>query len=231
MSALVSPSPLLTTPLMAAPERAVDEGGNSPLAVDFASPSSTLNVPGTPNPATTVPPRLNIQSASPSPQQSPNIAPKSPSGTSTPQHKFTLSRPKLGSRKTSAANVEGSLGLDTAPGTPGATADDQPPTPGGAGEHRVKHKNSLHSGAINDLKRFLNHHLPHGGSHHHANSKSTAGSDSGTPGEGSDTSNGGGTTPGRRTSFFSSAHSIHGTGQNSGAGTPSTEKHRSAGLP
>ncbi|KAG8799293.1 serine/threonine protein kinase [Serendipita sp. 398] len=230
MSALVSPSPLLTTPLMAAPERAVDEGGNSPLAVDFASPSSTLNVPGTPNPATTVPPRLNIQSASPSPQQSPNIAPKSPSGTSTPQHKFTLSRPKLGSRKTSAANVEGSLGLDTAPGTPGATADDQPPTPGGAGEHRVKHKNSLHSGAINDLKRFLNHHLPHGGSHHHANSKSTAGSDSGTPGEGSDTSNGGGTTPGRRTSFFSSAHSIHGTGQNSGAGTPSTEKHRSAGL-
>ncbi|KAG8833527.1 serine/threonine protein kinase [Serendipita sp. 399] len=229
MSALVSPSPLPTTPLLAAPERAVEDGAHSPLVVDFADPSSTQNTLEAPNPATTAPPRLNIQAASPSPQQSPNIPPKSPSGISTPQHKFSLPRPKLGSRRTSAANVNGSPNQDTAPGTPSATAEDQPPTPGGAGEHRVKHKNSLHSGAINDLKRFLNHHLPHGGSHHHVSSKSVADSSSGTPGDGSDTSNGA-TTPGRRTSFFSSAQSVHGTGHTSGAATPGTEKHRSAGL-
>lgn len=90
----------------------------------------------------------------------------------------------------------------------------------------MKHKQShLHMTAIHDLKRFLNHHLPH--SQGHTSSKSVDGSESHTPnGDTSDASTGG-----RRGSFFGSASaSAHNLGQNSAPGTPTTEKHRSGGL-
>lgn len=99
-------------------------------------------------------------------------------------------------------------------------------TPGenGHNTHHVRHKSSHHLGAINDLKRFLNHHLQHGGASHYVASKSVEGSGTNTPGQGSDTSNDG-TPSGRRSSFFgSSASSVH--AHSNGTNTP----HRSHGI-
>jgi Protein kinase domain len=82
-------------------------------------------------------------------------------------------------------------------------------------------------GAIHDLKRFLNNHLPH--SHQpspvHTPSKSVDGSGANTPGESSDNS-----ADGRRRSSFFGSTSASSLNQTSGTATPSTEKHRSGGL-
>jgi Protein kinase domain len=81
-------------------------------------------------------------------------------------------------------------------------------------------------GAIHDLKRFLNHHLPH--SHQPSpvhTPKSVDDSGANTPGESSDNSADGG----RRRSFFGST-SASSLNQASGPATPTTEKHRSGGL-
>lgn len=164
-----------------------------------------------------IPPRLSVQAASPSPSPSPNTVPASPATTSTPQ-KFSLGRPRLGSRRTSAN--ESFLSSDSIPGG-------GPSTPSTTEGEKIKHKQSHpHMTAIHDLKRFLNHHLPHGQGH--SVSKSVDGSGQHTPGgDSSDASTGG-----RRLSFFGSASaSAHNLGQdNTTPGTPSTEKHRSGGL-
>lgn len=97
----------------------------------------------------------------------------------------------------------------------------------GGDQHHIKHKSSHHLGAIHDLKRFLNHHLPH--SHQpspvHTPSKSVEGSGQNTPGDTSDNS-----TEGRRRSSFFGSTSASSLNQVSGPPTPSTEKHRSGGL-
>jgi len=94
-----------------------------------------------------------------------------------------------------------------------------------AEDNKMKPKQSHHHmTAIHDLKRFLNHHLPH--SQGHTSSKSVDGSELHTPGgDSSDAS-----PEGRRGTLNSASASAHNLGQGSAPGTPTTEKHRSGGL-
>jgi hypothetical protein len=151
--------------------------------------------------------------------------------------KFSFSRPRLGSRKTSSTDVN-KEGKDQTAGTSANTGGASTPSlaeSSGADKHVMHHKASNHHlGAIHDLRRFLNNHLPHSGGH--SSSKSVDGSAPQTPGGGdsSDNNSPHGAEPKRRPSFFgsgsASAHNLGTSTHGSGISTPSTEKHRSTGL-